>query len=454
MRIKKRILVYVCSTVIGITAVTFLLIYILFYSYREQSFRKQQQNKIRYTVQLIQKYREQSAEISSILDEQDINDFFDEKLLVYDKEKDLIFSSLDSLEIYSARGLLHELSPAQQSVQTGEKHYDVLGAYIESNHQVYYAIIKAYDAFGYDKLSYLRNVLIALFIGFSLLVILVSLYISSKISKPIVLLADNIQRYDFSSNNEPLSVKTNTYEIEHLTERFNELVRRTNEAFVFQKRTIDHISHQLKTPLAVLVSELERISSTAADEGIKRELDRQVVKAQSLGNIITVLLEISKVEAGQELKKYSTRIDEMIYDIIGELHIIYPGFNFHIKYTPQEFDENRLEVWVNPLLVKQAFQNLLSNCIIYSSENKGSIEMDASQNGFLRIHISNKGATITEEEQKMLFQHFFRGENSRGQAGYGLGLVLTQKILAVHNADVSYNNQGDENYFTVTFVVE
>jgi two-component system sensor histidine kinase ArlS len=451
MRIKKRILIYVCSTVIGITAITFLLIYILFYSYREQSFRKQQQNKIRYTVQLIQKYREQSAEISSILDEQDINDFYDEKLLVYDKEKDLIFSSLDSLEIPSARSILHSLSPAQQSVFSDERHYDVLGAYIESNRQVYYAIIKAYDAFGYDKLSYLRNVLIVLFIVFSLLVILVSLYISGKISRPIALLADNIQHYDFSSNNEPLSAKTSTYEIEHLTERFNELVRRTNEAFAFQKRTIDHISHQLKTPIAVLVSELERISRAADNEVIKQELDHQVVKAQSLGNIITVLLEISKVEAGQQLKKYTTRIDEMIYDIIGELNIIYPDFNFHIKYTPQELDEKRLEVLVNPLLVKQAFQNLLSNCIIYSSENKGSIEIDASQTGLLKIHLSNKGAIITDAEQKMLFQHFFRGENSRGQAGYGLGLVLTQKILAANNADVSYTNRDEENSFVVSF---
>ncbi len=452
MRIKNRILIYVCSTVIGITAITFLVIYILFYSYREQSFRKQQQNKIRYTVQLIQKYQEQSAEISSILDEQDINDFFDEKLLVYDKEKDLVFSSLDSLEIHSARSILLSLSPAQQSVFADEKHYDVLGAYIESNHQVYYAIIKAYDAFGYDKLSYLRNVLIALFIAFSLVVVLVSLYISDKISKPIALLADRIQHYDFSNNNTPISIKTNTREIAHLTERFNELVRRTHEAFIFQKRTIDHISHQLKTPLAVLVSELERISRATDNNEIKQELDRQVIKAQSLGSIITVLLEISKVEAGQELKKYTTRVDEMIYDIIDELSIIYPDFHFQIKYTPQEFDEKRLELMVNPLLLKQAFQNLLSNCIIYSSENKGSIEMDAAQNGWLKIHITNKGTTITDEEQRMLFQHFFRGENSSGQTGYGLGLVLTQKILTVNNADVSYSNQGDENNFTVSFV--
>lgn len=451
MRIKKRILIYVCSTVIGITAITFLLIYILFYSYREQSFRKQQQNKIRYTVQLIQKYQEQSAEISSILDEQDINDFFDEKLLVYDKEKDLVFSSLDSLEIYSARSILLELSPAKQSVFADEKHYDVLGAYIESNRQVYYAIIKAYDAFGYDKLSYLRNVLITLFIVFSLLVILVSLYISGKISKPIALLADNIQHYDFSGYEKPISIKTSTYEIEHLTERFNELIRRTHEAFVFQKRTIDHISHQLKTPLAVLVSELERISRATKDAYIQKELNRQVVKAQSLGNIITVLLEISKVEAGQELKKYTTRIDEMIYDIIDELNIIYPEFNFHIRYTPQEFDDKRLEVSVNPLLVKQAFLNLLSNCIIYSNENKGNIEMDVSQTGVLSIRIINRGATLTDEEQKMLFQHFFRGENSRGQTGYGLGLVLTQKILAANDAAVSYNNHNQENSFVVSF---
>jgi two-component system, OmpR family, sensor histidine kinase ArlS len=108
-----------------------------------------------------------------------------------------------------------------------------------------------------------------------------------------------------------LAIETSSYELNQLTQRFNELLRRTNEAFVFQKHTIHHISHQLKTPISVMVSELERIKDFSSIEDVKPEIENQIIKAKSLGSIINVLLEISKIESGQQTKKQSLRIDEL-----------------------------------------------------------------------------------------------------------------------------------------------
>jgi two-component system, OmpR family, sensor histidine kinase ArlS len=260
MKIRNKILIYFSSTVIALTAISLTIIYILFSEYREEEFQQQQNEKIHTTIKLIEKFKQESATISYLIDQQDINDFYDEKLLVYDSNKKMIFASLDSLDIVKAESILNKLSPTQRWIETKEENYDLIGIYAETNNQDYYAVSKAYDAFGYTKMYFLRNVLIGIFLFITVVVILISRFLSNKISKPITALAENLNKYDLSKEKvDELAIETSSYELNQLTQRFNELLKRTNEAFVFQKHTIHHISHQLKTPISVLVSELERI---------------------------------------------------------------------------------------------------------------------------------------------------------------------------------------------------
>src|SRR5690554_1522160 len=170
------------------------------------------------------------------------------------------------------------------------------------------------------------------------------------------MLANKLNQYDLSDENaQEIVVEASSEELRQLTLRFNELIKRTNEAFTFQKHTIHHISHQLKTPIAVLVSELERIQQYNTLEEILPEIENQVIKTKSLGNIINVLLEISKIESGQKMLKKPTRIDEIIFDTISELNIIYPKFHFEINYYPDDMDEERLIVALNPTLIPPGF---------------------------------------------------------------------------------------------------
>ncbi len=453
MKIKYKILVYFSSTMIAITAISLTIIYILFSEYREEEFQQQQNGKIHKTIKLIEEFKQESATISYLIDQQDINDFYDEKLLVYDAEKNLIFASLDSLDIFKAESVLDRLSPTTKWIETKEDHYDLIGVFIETNTQTYYAISKAYDAFGYTKMYFLRNVLIVIFMFITIAVILISRYLSNIISKPITTLAENLNKIDPAKDKiEKVVVETSSYELNQLTQRFNELLKRTNEAFVFQKHTIHHISHQLKTPVSVLLSELERIKELNSVEEIRDEIEKQIIKTKSFGSIINVLLEFSKIESGQQIKKHDSRIDELFFDVIEELNAIYPDFHFEVNYIPDEFNENRLVININQILVRQAIQNLLSNSVSYSNISKAKIQFDCTQNGRLKIQIINVGEQIPEEERKMLFNHFFRGKNGEDKLGFGLGLVLTKKILELHSATITYlTSEPNINIFEVVF---
>ena len=244
MRIRNKILVYFSSTVIALLAISLTVIYILFSEYREEEFQQQQFEKIKYTIGLIAEFKEMSEELAYLLDAQDIHDFYDEKLFVFDNEKELVFSSLDSLEVLSTEKILATLSASNQWIETKEGDYDVVGVFVKNKGISYYAISKAYDAFGYSKMHFLLNILVAIFIIISTIVILVSVYLSNKISQPITALAENLNRYDLASENVAfLSLDTSSHELEYLTRRFNELLKRTKEAFAFQKNAIQHISH-------------------------------------------------------------------------------------------------------------------------------------------------------------------------------------------------------------------
>jgi two-component system, OmpR family, sensor histidine kinase ArlS len=456
MRIRNKILIYFSTTVIALMAVSFTIIYILFSEYREEEFQQQQNEKIHTTIKLIERFKQESAAISYLLDQQDINDFYDEKLLVYDSQKSLIFASLDSLDISKAESILDKLSPSQKWIETKEENYDLIGIYAETERQGYYAVSKAYDAFGYAKMNFLRNALAGMFLFITVVVILISRFLSNKISRPITTLAENLNNYDLSKEKiDEITLETSSTELNQLTRRFNELLRRTNEAFVFQKHTIHHISHQLKTPISILVSELERICYFTNIEEVKPEIENQIIKAKSLGSIINVLLEISKIESGQQTLKQPLRIDELIFDVVEELNAVYPNFQFEVSYLPGEISENMLIIKLNPILIRQAIQNLLSNCISYGDNSKAEIKINCTDSNRLIIQVINSGNPITTEEENFLFNHFFRGKNSRGILGFGLGLVLTKKILEINSATITYSNPTDRtNVFELSFSMD
>jgi signal transduction histidine kinase len=455
MKIKNEILFSVVLTVIALSGISSTVIYFLFDEYREEEFQQRQKNKINLTIRLLEEYKEMTENLTAIMDKLTLHDFYDEKMLIFDRHKNLIYKSIDDLEISSANELLNRLSPAQQWIETKENKYDIIAVYVESEDNHFYAISKAYDAFGYSKLAFLRYVLIANTLVIAVVIWLVALFLSQKIAKPITELAEQLEKLDINSERiAPCISNSTTYELNYLTGKFNQLIQRTNEAFAFQKYTIQHISHQLKTPVSVLVSELENIEEKLQDKELKGNLKAQIVKAKSLGSIINVLLDISKIDAGQKIKKHIIRIDELIFDIIEELNITFPDFYFEVHYKPKQFNESGLKINANEDLLKQAFMNVLNNCIAYSNNQKALLLFDCSIPNKTKIIVSNTGPTLAPDEIKFLFSHFFRGANSKSKAGFGLGLALSKRIFDMHQASIRYSaTENQLNVFEITFTL-
>lgn len=449
MSIRKKILLYFSATVIGLLSITLFFIYTLFYGFREEEFQQRQKQKITSTLKILTEIKQADESIIQALDRISIHDFYDEKLLIYNDNKEQIYSSIDDALIRDADSILSILTSERPWLETKEDLYDVIGVYVKHENNTYYGISKAFDSSGYSKLDFLKYVLLFTFFGISLIVILISYYLSKKITKPIADITEKINNYNFDQVYIPIEIERSKNEVTALAEQFNELMKRMKEATSFQKHAIHHISHELKTPIAILVSNFERIEELKDLKEIKLHINNQKEDTKSLSEIITLLLEISKIDSGNSIPKTALRVDELIFDSADELSLLHPDFEFSIDYSTLTDDESKLTVSGSPRLLKAALLNLMVNSMQYSDNKEAKIKITPSKEN-LQIDFINKGTIITKEEEKYLFQHFFRGENSIGKSGFGLGLVFVYKIILLHGGTISYaTKNSNTNIFTI-----
>ena len=452
MSIRKKILLYFSVVTIVLLAAAQLLIYTLFAEYRVEDFNQQQREKISTTLNLLTEIRHLDATLLQVIDSVTLKELYDEKLLIYNENKDLVYSNIDDTPFESAGEILARLEPRENDlIEQRDGRYDVVGFYLENKGTGFYAISKAHDLYGYHKLNYLKFVLLITFVVLALVVVFMAYYLAKRIATPIVDLTRKIGNFNFDEMNQPIRIKAGTTEVAILADRFNELMLQMNEAFSFQKHAIHHISHELKTPISVLVSNFERLEQENDLVKIKELLKDQKEDTKSLSEIINYLLEISKTEVGNKDSDTKIRIDELIFDLVDELNMLYPGFQFSVDYAQAVDDENTLTVTGNQRLIKAAFSNLMLNCLQYSNDNHGSILISPNSNK-LSIEFTNFGPVLKENEKPYMFQHFFRGENSKGKRGFGLGLVFIRKIIMMHEGEVFYTTK-DQNTNTFTIIL-
>src|SRR5690606_31020531 len=99
MSIRRKILLYFSATIISLLGITLFFIYTLFYEFREEEFQQKQKQKITSTIKFLTEIKQADESIIQALDRISINEFYDEKLLIFDASKNLIYSSIDDLQI-------------------------------------------------------------------------------------------------------------------------------------------------------------------------------------------------------------------------------------------------------------------------------------------------------------------------------------------------------------------
>ncbi len=450
MSIRSKILLYFSTLSITFVGIAFIIIYSLFSNYRTQEFVQRIKDKTITTVKFLVEIEQIDHNLLQTMDAYTINSLYKEKVLIFDSHKKLIYSSVDDTQIKYQESILDDLNSTNNLIEATEENYDVVGVCFQFGNINYYGISKAYDEFGLDKLSYLKSIFFIIFIIFSTVILISSYLISKQITQPINLMTEELKKINLDSQNNLLSVPKSKDEINMLAARFNELMKRLNDAFSFQKHAIHHISHELKTPIAILVSNFEKMEKETNLEVLQHQIKHQKEDTKNLSDIINALLEISKVETGNKLETEKIRIDELIFDTVDELKRLHEEFTFEIELDDSISNEEYLLINGNQKLIRLATMNLANNCIRYSDNKKAKFLIYIKEY-HLHIDVINTGKVINDQEKQFLFQHFFRGENSKEKRGFGLGLVLINKIILLHHGEIRYSSENGANTFTLDF---
>jgi signal transduction histidine kinase len=453
MKLKNKMIFSFSITFAVVLGIALMAVYISMSQYREEEFAERLKEKTTTTIHLMFDFKQSDQDLLQALDERTINNLYDEKILIFDEGGKSIYTSIDDTAIRFPEEILKRLQAGEEEIFYREGEYDVFAHPIISKGKTYYAIGKAYDRFGKEKLVFLGYTLIGVFILALVLEMAIAIYLSKGITRPISNLTEEVNSIDINNLARITQPATND-EIALLATGFNNMLARVAQAYSYQKNIIQHISHELKTPIAVLISNLERAETELKEESVQHFLTFQKNGLMQMASIVNTLLEFSKYEASQEkLSTENIRLDELILSCFDSLQHLHPEAKFELSVNEQISDAEHLVCAGNERMLTIAFTNIIKNAIEYSADRTVNVEINRNDQSII-IEIQNSGRTISAEEEKNLFTYFFRGENSRGNKGIGLGLVMVSRIIKLHKGSIHYTiNDDGMNCFTIAFPV-
>lgn len=217
-----------------------------------------------------------------------------------------------------------------------------------------------------------------------------------------------------------------------------------------QNQFISDASHELRTPIATLRAEMEAslLEKHLSDKEARKLIDSNLEELGKLQELANSLLQLAHVNQKGNIYSDTISLNEVIQTA-------------HKKVAPMA-KKKRVTFTIKPIngtivgdrhSLTEVFVNLFDNAVKYSLE-KATVTVSSEQKKHsVAISVKDTGVGISEEDLTHIFDRFYRADKSRSQAdGYGLGLSIAKKIVAVHNGTIDVQSElGKDTTFILTF---
>lgn len=293
-----------------------------------------------------------------------------------------------------------------------------------------------------DELIYdLTTALIVLYILLVISIVAVNGYLLNKAMRPFYRILDKLKKYQFGI---PFSQEKQTYKIsefEELNVEINEMIERNELVFYQQKQFIENASHELQTPLAIVINkidlmiqndDLDKKNLTFLTE-VKNDLRRMVGLNKSL-------LMLSKIENSQFNKTSDVNFNWMIAQLVQN----YDDFIAFKKVEVNIIEKGQFMADFNQDLADILLSNLLKNAIKYNNE-EGTLNIIVENN---RITFQNSGTSVPLDKSR-IFNRFYKQGSDHTSTGLGLSIIKTI-IKQYPGWDINYEFEDKMHYFILT----
>ena len=278
-------------------------------------------------------------------------------------------------------------------------------------------------------------------------------FLTKKTLTPLQKLTSEVSQIQAQNLSTQLAVPNSKDEIAQLTSSFNEMLARLDNAFSTQKQFSANAAHELRTPLAVLQTNLEVFEKKQEPEMVEYRQLFTMIKEQTarLSQLVGTLLDMTNLKSVPRTDQVT--LEELVDEVFCDLDPVAEkaGISIHFDdnssqdwhtdvHTPDAsaLNNNIRNITGSYVLLYRAVYNLVENAIKYNRPN-GSVTVSVKEkNGQAMILVKDTGIGISPENQKKIFDPFFRVDKSRSRAmgGAGLGLALVDSIAREHGGSV------------------
>lgn len=278
-------------------------------------------------------------------------------------------------------------------------------------------------------------------------------FLTKKTLTPLQKLTSEVSQIQAQNLSTQLAVPNSKDEIAQLTRSFNEMLTRLDNAFSTQKQFSANAAHELRTPLAVLQTNLEVFEKKQEPEIVEYRQLFTMIKEQTarLSQLVGTLLDMTNLKSVPRTDQ--VMLEELVDEVFCDLDPVAEkaGISIHFDdsssqdwhtdvHTPDAsaLNNNIRNITGSYVLLYRAVYNLVENAIKYNRPN-GSVTVSVKEkNGQAMILVKDTGIGISPENQKKIFDPFFRVDKSRSRAmgGAGLGLALVDSIAREHGGSV------------------
>lgn len=279
-------------------------------------------------------------------------------------------------------------------------------------------------------------------------------FLTKKTLTPLQKLTSEVSQIQAQNLSTQLAVPNSKDEIAQLTSSFNEMLARLDNAFSTQKQFSANAAHELRTPLAVLQTNLEVFEKKQEPEMVEYQQLFTMIKEQTarLSQLVGTLLDMTNLKSVPRTDHVS--LEELVDEVFCDLDPVAEkaGISIHFDdsssqdwhtdvHTPDAsaLNNNIRNITGSYVLLYRAVYNLVENAIKYNRPN-GSVTVSVKEkNGQAMILVKDTGIGISPENQEKIFDPFFRVDKSRSRAmgGAGLGLALVDSIAKEHGGTVN-----------------
>ena len=251
------------------------------------------------------------------------------------------------------------------------------------------------------------------------IVFFTSLLVVQRVTKPLVKISKQAERFRGDENIEPLP-ETGPQELISLARNFNTMAADISRLLANRTTLMAGISHDLRTPLTRMRLSLELLPEEA-DKNFVESMNRNIL---SMEELVTDALSFAK---GTQEQLQEVSLGELVSDIVD-------SFDSEIPISSNVSGDFRLSLAINAFT--RVVMNLISNAVLYG--DRAEVVLDSNQ-----LQILDYGPGIPENHKTQIFEPFFRLDQSRSAltAGSGLGLAIVSQLCSAHEWSVTVENR-------------